>query len=50
MSYTSGNRKPEKTSSIFSKENISYISENGNPKTKLFYISGAVSKAPPKKL
>ena len=37
-----------KTSSIFSKENVSYISENGNPKTKLFYISGAVSQAPQK--
>ena len=38
----------KKTSSFFSKENVSYISENGNPKTKLFYISGAVSKAPQK--
>ena len=34
-----GNGNPEKTSYIFSKKSLSYISGNGNHKKK-FYISG----------
>ena len=38
MSYTSRNRCPVKTSYLFSKERFSYISENGNPETELYFI------------
>ena len=36
--YVSGNKKPKKTSYIFSKESFSYISGNQNSK-KVLYIS-----------
>ena len=38
-SYISGNRNPEKTFYIFSKESFSYTSGEGNP-TEIPYISG----------
>ena len=42
--YTLGNGKTKKISYIFSKENFSYISRKGSPKTELSYISGWASK------
>ena len=37
ISYTSGNRSPEKISYIFTKERFSYISGNGNPENSLYF-------------
>ena len=36
ISYTSGNKNPDKISYIFLKERFSYISENGNPEKQFF--------------